>query len=254
MTFRLLTYNIMRGGRYRADRIAEVIDGCKADLVLVQEATDPDTIERIARAAGMAEWRAFRKQSLGFMSRDRVVSCRWVRPWLSRHAFVEIVPAGDRLRVFGVHLSAVHAAWTERRRLLELRALLRTVKRHQHGFHVLAGDFNTVAPGDTLDVARLPLRVRPFVWMSGGRIRWRTIQTVLDAGYVDAFRFAHPDDPGLTLPTPNPHVRLDYVFVPRDHAGQVLACEVVRNPSAISASDHFPVLADLRLEPAAAPA
>jgi exodeoxyribonuclease-3 len=171
-----------------------------------------------------------------------------VRPWFSRHAFVEVVPAGDQLRLFGVHLSAVHAAWTERRRLLELRALLRSVARHQHGFHVLAGDFNTLAPGAALDVERLPLRVRPFVWMTGGRIRWRAIQTVLDAGYADAFRSLHPDDPGMTLPTSNPHVRLDYVFVPQQYRARVVSCAVVRDPSAVDASDHFPVVADLQVD------
>ena len=79
--------------------------------------------------------------------------------------------------MFGVHLSALHAAWTERRRVFELRSLLRSVERHQHGFHVLAGDFNTLAPTENLDVARLPARLRPFVWLSGGRIRWRTIHS-----------------------------------------------------------------------------
>ena len=243
--FRLLTYNIMRGGAGRTAAIAAVINACAPDLVLLQEATDPANVARIAAAAGMAEWRAFRKQSLGFLSRRPVASSRWVRPWFSRHAFVEVVPAGSRLRVYGVHLSAVHAAWTERRRLLELRALLGSVARHQDGFHVLAGDFNTLAPGAELAVEQLPMRVRPFVWMSGGRIRWRAIQTVLDAGYTDAFRFVHPDDPGMTLPSSNPHVRLDYVFVPQQHRARVLDCAVFSDPAAVAASDHFPVVADL---------
>jgi exodeoxyribonuclease III len=246
--FRLLTYNIMHGGRGRADAIAKVINACAPDLVLLQEATDPPTVERIAAATGMAEWRAFARQSLGFMSRHPVKFSQWIRPRISRQAFIEVVPAGEKLRVFGVHLSAVHAAWTEQRRVLELRALLRSVARHQHGFHVVSGDFNTIAPGEQLDVRRLPLRLRPFVWVSGGRIRWRTIQTVLDAGYVDAFRDQHPDDPGATLPTANPHLRLDYVFVPRPYGDRVIDCRVVRTPEAVSASDHFPVLADLSTE------
>jgi exodeoxyribonuclease-3 len=245
--FRLLTYNIQHGGGGRVDAIARVINGCEPDLVLLQEATDPASVERLARATGMADWRAFRKQSLGFLSRKPVSFCQWVRPRISRHAFVEVVPAGDSLRLFGVHLSAVHAAWTERRRVLELHALLRSVARHQHGFHALAGDFNTVAPGDALELQQLPLRLRPLVWLSGGRIRWKTIQTVLDTGYVDAFRSKHPFDPGLTLPTTDPHVRLDYVFVPARHAARVLACQVVRTPEAVGASDHFPLVADLQV-------
>jgi endonuclease/exonuclease/phosphatase family metal-dependent hydrolase len=86
--------------------------------------------------------------------------------------------------------------------------------------------------------------------MSGRRIRWRTIQRIHD-GYVDAFRLKHPDDPGLTLPTSAPHVRLDYVFVPAPHTERLLACRVVTPARAAEASDHFPVAAGIlvRCEP-----
>jgi endonuclease/exonuclease/phosphatase family metal-dependent hydrolase len=155
------------------------------------------------------------------------------------------VPDGGAVRIFGVHLSAVHAAWTERRRVFELSALLASVAAHQHGFHVLAGDFNTLAPGEDLDLRRLPPRLRPLVWLSGGRVKWRTIHTVLAAGYVDAFRARHPDDPGMTMPSWDPHVRLDYVFVPAAFADRISAIDVVRDPGAAAASDHLPVVADL---------
>jgi endonuclease/exonuclease/phosphatase family metal-dependent hydrolase len=246
--FRILTYNIEHGGHGRVEAIAGIIASCQPDLVLLQEATDPANVERLAAATGMADWRAFAGQSLAFMSRERVKDAKWVRPRFSRHAFIEVVPAGNQVRVFGVHLSAVLAAWTERRRVIELRALLRSIARHQSGFHVLTGDFNTIAPGEPLDRRRLPFRLRPLLWLSGGRVRWRTIQTVLDAKYVDAYRLKHVADPGLTLPTRDPHVRLDYVFVPGAHAERIAACEVVRHPDAVRASDHFPLVADFKLD------
>jgi exodeoxyribonuclease-3 len=246
--FRLMTYNIRHGGGGRQSALADVINASAPDLVLLQEATDPRIVEELAEATAMEEWRAYAGQSLGFLSRRRVTFAEWIRPRVSRHAFIEVVPAGDAVRVFGVHLSAVHAAWTEQRRVFELRALLRSVARHQHGFHVLAGDFNTLAPGEQLSVRSLPLRLRPLVWMSGGRIRWRTVQTVLDAGYVDGFRMKHADDPGLTLPTPEPHIRIDYVFVPAPFSARVATCDVVRHPQAAAASDHFPVVADLNVD------
>ena len=247
MMFRLLTYNILHGGTGRVDAIAQVINSCAPDLVLLQEATNPANVERLAAATGMADWQTFQRQSLGFLSRKKVSFFQWIRPRISRHAFLEVVPAGDELRVFGVHLSAVHAAWTERRRVLELRELLKSVDRHREGFHVLTGDFNTVAPGEEFDTDKLPFRLKPLIWLSGGSVRWRTIQTVLDAGYVDSFKLKHPDDPGLTLPTTAPHIRLDYVFVPHQYSTRVMACEVVRHPSAVKASDHFPVVADLHV-------
>jgi len=36
--------------------------------------------------------------------------------------------------------------------------------------------------------------------------------------------------------------------VPRSQANRVLTCDVVKTPEAVGASDHFPVVADLRLD------
>ena len=165
----------------------------------------------------------------------------WHRPRVSRHAFVEIVPQDGGWRVFGVHLSAVHAAWTERRRAYELRALLVAIQQHQHGAHALVGDFNTLAPGELLDPRRLPARLRALVWLSGGTVRWRTIKAVLDNGYMDSFRTLHPNTPGFTFPTWDPHVRLDFVFAPNEIAERVTECTVLTGLPAPSASDHFPL-------------
>ena len=125
--------------------------------------------------------------------------------------------------------------------------LIAAIAREQHGFHVVAGDFNTVAPGELLDFKALPQKVKATLWLSGGRVRWRTIQLMLDSGYADVFRALHPAEPGLTLPTAAPQVRLDYLFVPAPDRGRATRCEVVRTPAALEASDHFPVLAEFTL-------
>jgi exodeoxyribonuclease-3 len=244
---RLLSYNIRRGGAGREEALLSVLRPCAPDIVVLQEATVPAVIERLSREAGLPHWAAMPKLSLGFMSRVPIEHFQWHRPRFSRHAFLEIVPQGMAFRVFGVHLSAVFAAWTERRRMIELRSLLSSIRQHQHGFHVLVGDFNTVTPGELLDFRALPQKVRATVWLSGGQIRWRTIQAVRDAGYADVFRTLHPGDPGLTLPTPSPQVRLDYLFVPSAHVTRVMSCEVVRSEAAQRASDHFPLLAEIQV-------
>ena len=164
----------------------------------------------------MEQWGTRRGESLGFMSRRAVAHAEWHKPRVSRHAFLELAPNGGSWRAYGVHLSAVHAAWTERRRVFELHALLRSIARRQPGPQALVGDFNTLAPGELLDIRQLPYRLRALVWLSGGHVRWRTIQTVLDAGYADAFRHLHPNLVGSTFPPRDPHVRLDYLFVPSD--------------------------------------
>jgi endonuclease/exonuclease/phosphatase family metal-dependent hydrolase len=241
---RLVSYNIRYGGVGREDALAANLRECAADLVVLQEATRPDVVERLAAAAGMPSWGASAGHSVAFLSRLEVEHHQWHRPPWSRRSFLEIVPAGLDARIFGVHLSAVHSNWTERRRARELRSLLEGIARHQHGFHVVAGDFNTLAPGEELDVARLPYRLRAILWMTGRRIRWQTVRIMLDARYIDGYRALHPEDPGFTFPTWDPHVRLDYVFVPAHGAVLLRGCEVVRTGAA-AASDHFPLLAEI---------
>ena len=245
MTLRLLSYNIRYGGGGREAALAGVIRAAAPDVVVLQEATRPAVIEQLARETGLPHWGAKPGTSLGFMSREPVSLAAWHQPRVSRHAFLEIVPAGGAWRIFGVHLSAVHAAWTEHRRFYELRALLVAIQQHQHGPHALVGDFNTIAPGELFDFRNLPARLRALVWLSGGRIRWKTIQTVLDAGYVDAFRHLQPDLVGHTFPTWDPHVRLDYLFVPAACVGRVARCQVFSANTVKDASDHFPLIAEL---------
>ncbi len=245
MPLRVLTYNICRGGRGKEDQIAAVIAAVRPDITIFQEATVPAVVEKLAARTGMAQWASSRGESLGFMSVKAVRHFEWHHPRLSRHAFLEIEPAPGEMRIFGVHLSALYSAWTERHRMIELRALLSSIGRHQHGFHLLAGDFNTLAPGDMLDFRKLPNRLRALVWLSGGNIRWRTIQLVLDAGYVDAYRLVHGPQVGYTFPAWAPHVRLDYFFTPAGFSNRVRTCEIVSHPAAAAASDHLPLVADV---------
>ena len=245
MTLRLLTYNVRYGGVGREKALAAVINACRPDVVVLQEATRPDVIARVAGQCRMSTWGSRRGHSLGFMSRIPIAEHRWHLPRGSRHAFLELAPSNCRCRIFGVHLSAVHSAWTERRRVRELRALMAGIRRYQQGFHLLTGDFNTLAPGEILDVRLLPYRLRALVWLSGGTIRWRTIQEILDERYIDGFRALNPVEPGLTFPTWNPHLRLDYVFVPELHLARLKACRVVADLPAKDASDHFPMLAEI---------
>jgi endonuclease/exonuclease/phosphatase family metal-dependent hydrolase len=238
---RILSYNIRRGGKGSEAALAAVIRACEADIVVLQEATSAESVERVAKDAGMEQWATRKGESLGFISRRPVRSFGWNKPRISRHAFLEIRPAGSDMRVFGVHLSAVHAAWTESHRVVELRALLKAIAQFQTGFHVLTGDFNTLAPGELLDFRKLPARLRALVWMSGGKVRWRTIQIVLDSGYVDAYRSLHTT-PGFTFPTWDPHVRLDYLFVQQRDVARLKSCEIMDVPGAREASDHLPLL------------
>ena len=246
MSFKLLSYNVRYGGGGREPQLAAVIKDADPDIVVLQEATDPRVVERLSEETGLKFRAAHRGNSIAYLSRVPVKRHEWHRPRGSRRHFMEVELEGSNLVVFGIHLSAVHAFWTERRRMRELRSLLAWVETRQHGVHVMVGDFNTLAPGELLDAQKLPPRLRALVWLSGGRVRYQTIQILLAAGYTDAFRSLHPADPGYTFPTWDPHVRLDFVFLPRQHEGHVTDCRVLTdNPKVKEASDHFPLFASI---------
>jgi exodeoxyribonuclease-3 len=252
---RFLTYNIREGGVGRAKQIAEVIDAARPDVVALQEARDPGVVEEICKLAGFRYWGARAAHSTGFLSKLPVISHEWRHPARTRHAFLEIRLDHGHPRVFVVHLRAWFNDWTERQRARELRGLLDGIREqlqkenNAFAFHVLAGDFNALAPGERFDSSPMPRWIRTMVWLSGRDIARSTIEMMQRDGYVDAWRCVHSDrdkDPGYTFPVWSPHVRLDYVFTPVAYGSRFVSCEVLDTPPAAkSASDHFPLLVEL---------
>ena len=246
MTWRLLSYNIRYGGTAREPQLAAVINAARPDVVVLQEASDPRVVARLAELGNFSAWGSRPGHSTGFLSRIPVEHHAWHHPPASRHAFLEVALGGTNVRVFGLHLSAWFSKWSERRRAREIRALLDGIREHQEGFHLIAGDFNALAPGELLEAARMPRWIRAMVWLSGRDIERDTIQVMLDEGYADAWRTLHPKEPGYTLPTWDPHVRLDYVFTPKRYVERLVACEVVQEPEVVKeASDHLPLLVEV---------
>ena len=248
MRFRLLSYNIRFGGLGREQPLADVITQVAPDLVVFQEAIHPAVIEHLAKLTGLSFWAARKNHSIGYISRTEIGYHEWHYPAGARHPFLEVVPNGSQARIFGLHLSARFSKWDERRRAREIRALLAGIKRHQDGFHVLVGDFNTLAPGEILETRRMPAWIKALIWVSGRKLERETIQVMLDSGYLDGYRVLHKDN-GYTFPTWDPRVRLDYVFLPRSFGQQLLKCEVIKGGSEMitAASDHCPLLVELEL-------
>ncbi len=88
------------------------------------------------------------------------------------------------------------------------------------------------------------VRLRWLVWLSGGSIRWATVETMLEARYVDAYRCLHADERGFTFPSTDPHIRLDYAFVPAAFAARLKGCRIVNDSLAAAASDHLPMVVE----------
>jgi exodeoxyribonuclease III len=242
---KLLSYNIRFGGKGREAQLAAVIKDVAPDLVVFQEAIFPRVIQQIAAAAGMQFWLSKPNHSVAYCSRIKIEHHEWHYPFGSKHAFLEIHPAGTNARVFGVHLRAMFSKWGERRRKHEIQSLLTSIQKHQEGFHALVGDFNSLGPGEVLDINKMPHWIRAMIWLSGREIQREVVQLMLNRGYADGYRLLHPDEKGYTFPTWDPHLRLDYVFTPLSFKDHLTACRVMDNKIAVFASDHFPLVVHL---------
>lgn len=239
MSLRILSYNIERGGKGREEKLAAVIQSANPDLVVLQEAYEGTIVKSLQQMCGMTASASAPGQSVAYLSRVPVERHAWHRVWFARRAYLEIILKDTT--VFGVHLSAIHSNVTEQRRSLEMRSLLKGLAPYDNKFHLVTGDFNTLSPGEKLDLSKLPPRLRAFAWITGGQIRWTTIQLMLNAGYHDAHRTLNGSSPGYTFPTWDPHIRLDYAFVPAAFTSRLRRCEVVK----AVASDHFPLLTEV---------
>jgi exodeoxyribonuclease-3 len=239
---RLVSYNIRFGGGQRVAFIGAVLASLDPDVALLQEATDPNAVDRIARAAGLDHVYRRPGWSVAAALREPARGHEWHRPGRSR-GFLEVEPSGDgRLRVIALHLPAGLSGRGERARLRAVDTLLDWAGGRADDHTVLMGDLNAVARGDAPRVASMPLWIRLLLRFDGG-IRTDVHDRLAGAGWVDAFRHLHPDEPGFTLPAVSPQVRLDYALVPAAMVPRVEACAPAADVvNAARASDHLPLV------------
>lgn len=250
-----LTYNICDGGAGRTAELFKIVRAQDADVILLQEVMDDSPVAVLAAEQGaqcyVAESNSPRRVAL--ISRLPIQAASSFHPVILRHgalaATLEYAP-GQTLTVFGIHLSA--PAFTlpvEFYRLLELRAILRDIKTRAAERMMIAGDLNSIAPGDRVALDGLPRRLRLEVLLQGGLLARQVIGRLGAAEFLDCYRALHPREDGFTLPPAPAQVRLDYFFVNRNLCANVRACEVVTAPPEVKrASDHLPVRLELEME------
>jgi exodeoxyribonuclease-3 len=256
-----MTYNIRTGGRDRRgdrlDAIIEVLAGVAPDVLALQELDGftPDG-ERMRRVAAALRMRPVMGRSL--IGRPVAVLVRepariqeggtLVGPF--HHAAARAVVDTDRgpLTVIGAHL----CPFSSRHRLWEARWLVRRARPADDGLVLLMGDLNSLDPwtDHAHRLRRLPLRyrVRHLRW---GRVDTRAVARLAAGGFVDLFRHAGTGSE-LTVPTAYAGrefsgMRVDYALGSAPVAARAVSCRVVIGGPAESASDHYPVVAELDL-------
>ncbi|HLH61276.1 MAG TPA: endonuclease/exonuclease/phosphatase family protein [Ktedonobacteraceae bacterium] len=158
---RVLSYNILVGGRPRIDQITAMIQSADPDVVGLVEATNPRVVETLAKRLGMeyrmsASGRHSTDWQVAVLSRLPIVRMQvHIRPALLTKPLLEVCVEetdGNQLTVFVTHLTASfsHGRAGDSIRRTEVREILRIMAPLQGMPHLLMGDFNALAPGDRL--------------------------------------------------------------------------------------------------------
>lgn len=111
------------------------------------------------------------------------------------------------------------------------------------------GDFNSLDPWTPY----ADVRPRHRRWFGRGRPDTRAMALLARRGLVDVFRAVGTGE-GWTVPTglggeEFSRSRLDYVLASPAVAGDFTSCRVLTGGGTATASDHYPVLATLAVDP-----
>jgi endonuclease/exonuclease/phosphatase family metal-dependent hydrolase len=159
---RVVSYNILLGGAGRGDRIAGVLGRSGADVIALQECTDLGLIRDIAGRLSMEM--VVGESSDGTDLNLAILSRLPVRRWrnhrhpnvmLRGHLECEVgtgVRGFSRVRIHCLHLAARFGerANGETRRMGEIQSVLYDIGRERELPHLITGDLNSIAPGDTV--------------------------------------------------------------------------------------------------------
>jgi exodeoxyribonuclease-3 len=250
MSLRVMTYNILDGGVNREPFILEVIQAANPDLVILQEVYTEKFLKSLSQSLAMYYFigGGNKERKVAFLSKLPVHSFKSYHPifpiWRNIvEAEIEYKP-NKIARIIGVHpmanLGIVFEVW----RMWEASYISRRVRWYKNIPCLIAGDFNAIAPGETVKIETMPKWLKWIIHLQGNRVYHFSIAKLLSAGFTDCFRFLNSDE-GFTLPPPNPNSRLDYIFVNTTMKPYLEQCWVVRAPDSVNiASDHYPLMAE----------
>jgi len=265
---RVLAWNIWHGGRRKGrdegvQRVVDVIEACRADIVLMQE-----TYGSGPRISGRLGFDYFlRSSNLSIMSRFPIVhtnrlgpSFRFggvgieLRPGVEVQAYslwINHLPSVSKQLANNATAAELQAA-DQKTRGSEIQTILGELMPHlvkTSDVHVLVGgDFNSGSHLDWIEASSSLPNHKGLV------VEWPVSKQMQVAGFVDAFRVAHPDpvaSPGHTWSPefPESHQeRIDYVYS-RGDRWRVLESRVLNEHPRGWPSDHAATFASLDLIP-----
>jgi endonuclease/exonuclease/phosphatase family metal-dependent hydrolase len=265
-TFRLITHNVWYGFTQVPERKDPWLQWMKEqapDVVSLQELNEY-TAEKLAGDARFwgHPYSVLLKEEgfpTGITSRYPIEDIRRYREGF-HHGLI-------RVRIKGIYFYVIHlhpSNWEMRGREVDL--ILEDIRELPRDARIiLAGDFNTFSPVDSVYYQNEQLvpffQARDEAYqeknLRKGQLDYSVIGKLMGNGLVDVEYRMRTDDYRFTGSFPtrvekegddgDPR-RLDYVFVSRNLADQVLDAQIIANDTTWILSDHLPVRVDFRLK------
>lgn len=260
---KVMSYNTRFGGfeegsNQRYLKIIEVIQSVKPDLLLMQEAKDfhLNGMGRLFLMEKEVDMRGFLAISPHTGQHTAIFMRREIHPLLQdsdsvhfHHAIAILRVRAKGLATPVTFVSAHLCPFGGQPRLTEACYLSNFADAEQ--MVLVAGDFNSVAPGDKEPSwETLPAHFKSrYVDPDSGKADRQALKVLLQAGFVDvAAIFGRNNE--STVPTSSftqvefVPFRSDYILVSRPLAGLVKSYEVIKTDTTDFASDHYPIVAE----------
>lgn len=262
---RIISYNVWYGFTKVPERKERWIDWMKdqqADVVSLQELNEY-THEKLAEDAlkyGHPYSALLKEEGFptGITSRLPMDDVKRIRDGF-HHGLL-------RVRIAGIYYYVIHlhpSNWEARKQEIQL-LLLDIASLPADSKVILAGDFNTFSPLDSVYYEHG--RLEPFFNerdslfgeknLHAGKLDYTVIQQVLNSGFIDleaSMRkpsYAFPGSFPTRVEKEGEHGdqrRLDYIFASPNLAGGALEARIIVSDTTLVLSDHLPVIADIDL-------
>ncbi|MEM8483994.1 MAG: endonuclease/exonuclease/phosphatase family protein [Bacteroidota bacterium] len=260
--FRVITYNVWYGFTKAPDRKARWIQWMQhqqPDVVSLQELNEytPEKLAEDAKLWGHQYSELLKEDGFptGVTSKYPIEDIHRLREGF-QHGLLRVKIEGMYFYIIHLH----HGDWEVRNREIDL--ILADIQKLPVDARILlAGDFNTFSPDDSVYYAHGRLeaffseRYKAFNEpnLRDGMLDYGAVQKLLDQGFADLEVGMRPEDYTFTGSYPTliekegehgDQRRLDYVFANQVLADQVKQSYIVADDTTQTLSDHLPVVVD----------
>jgi len=251
-----MTYNLLNGAPETLDDVISVVNSVNPDFLTINEAnTFVENGEKILK--DFAQKIGFKNYKLALsgeydyhvaaFSKPPFKTVEEIKP-LMRAGILSVVDTVlGEMSVVSTHLTP----YTEDLRLPEIELITKTQSKYKN--KVLMGDMNSLSEYDNYNPEMIKsfneIQTRKFT--TSGKLRFDAIKKILSRDYLDS-GFELKQNSVFTAPTDvnefNAHsnMRLDYIFISKPLRRYLKSYEVIKNEQTKKASDHFPVVIELK--------